>query len=298
MEEDRKTEKRETEKGKAEKGKAEKGKAEKGKAEKGKTEELKTKELKTGDQGKGKKAGQEGMAWYLKGMKDGIPIALGYFAVSFTLGIAARKAGMTAVQSGVMSAAMLASAGEYAGINAIATGAGFLEIAVTELVVNLRYMLMSSALSQKVRRDKPFYHRLLMAYAVTDEIFGISAAVDGKLHPAYMYGAVSVAAPGWVIGTMLGVVIGMILPPRVMSALNVALYGMFLACVVPPSRKSRIVAGVVTFSMAASWAFTKIPGLNRISSGFQIILLTMLVAGAAAILFPVKEEKEEESHDA
>lgn len=242
--------------------------------------------------------GEEGKTWFLKGMRDGIPIALGYFAVSFTLGIAARKAGMTAVQSGIMSAAMLASAGEYAGIHAIATGAGFLEIAVTELVVNLRYMLMSSALSQKVRRDKPFYHRLLMAYTVTDEIFGISVAVDGRLHPAYMYGAASVAAPGWVIGTMLGVVIGMILPARVMSALNVALYGMFLACVIPPSRKSRVVAGVVVVSMAASWAFTKLPGLNQISSGFQIILLTILVSAAAAICFPVKEEKEDTTHDA
>lgn len=246
---------------------------------------------------KRKKTSREGRTWFLRGMKDGIPIAMGYFAVSFTLGIAARKAGMTAIQAGIMSAAMLASAGEYAGIHAIATGAGFLEIAVTELVVNLRYMLMSSALSQKVRRDKPFYHRLLMAYAVTDEIFGISVAVDGKLHPAYMYGAVSVAAPGWVIGTMLGVVIGMILPARVMSALNVALYGMFLACVIPPSRKSRVVAGVVVVSMAASWAFTKIPGLNQISSGFQIIVLTVAVSAAAAVCFPVKEEKEEE-HDA
>lgn len=245
-----------------------------------------------------KKTNGEGRTWFLKGMKDGIPIALGYFAVSFTLGIAARKAGMTAIQSGIMSLVMVASAGEYAGIHAIATGAGFMEIAVTELVVNLRYMLMSSALSQKIRRDKPFYHRFLMAYTVTDEIFGISAAVDGRLHPAYMYGAASIAVPGWVAGTMLGVVIGMILPARVMSALNVALYGMFLACVIPPSRKSRIVAGVVVISMAASWAFTKIPGLNQISSGFQIILLTVLVSAAAAVLFPVKEEEEEKTYDA
>ena len=234
-------------------------------------------------------------SWFLKGMRDGVPIAMGYFAVSFTLGIAARKAGMTAFQSGLMSAAMLASAGQYAGINAIATGAGALEIIVTELVVNLRYLLMSSALSQKVRRDKPFYHRLLMAYAVTDEIFGISAAVEGKLHPSYMYGAVSVAAPGWIMGTVLGVLLGMILPARVMSALNVALYGMFLACVIPPSRKNRIVAGVVVISMAASWAFTKLPVVKEISSGFQIIILTIAVASAAAVLFPVREDSEGEN---
>lgn len=236
--------------------------------------------------------GSEGRHWFLKGMRDGIPIGLGYFAVSFTLGIAAKKAGLTAFQASAMSAMMLASAGQFAGIGMIAAGAGFAELVVTELVVNLRYLLMSGALSQKVRRDKPFYHRFLMAYEVTDEIFGIAMSVEGKLHPAYMYGAVTVAAPGWVSGTFLGAVIGMVLPANVMSALNVALYGMFMAVVVPPSRKNRVVAGVVALSMAASAAFSRIPVLNRISPGFQIIILTVLLAGAAAVLFPVKGEGE------
>ena len=235
--------------------------------------------------------GGEGRRWFLKGMRDGTPIGLGYFAVAFTLGIASKKAGLTAFQASVMSATMLASAGQFAGIGMIAAGAGYMELAVTELVVNLRYLLMSSALSQKVRRDKPFFHRFLMAYEVTDEIFGISIAVEGRLHPAYMYGAVTTAAPGWVLGTFLGAVVGMVLPGRVMSALNVALYGMFLAVVIPPSRKSRIIAGVVAVSMAASTAFALIPGLKEISSGFQMIILTLLVAGGAAVLFPVKEEE-------
>lgn len=235
----------------------------------------------------------EGTAWFLRGMKDGIPIGLGYFAVAFTLGITAKKVGMTPLQASLMSASMLASAGQFAAINLIVSGAGFVEMIVTELVVNLRYLLMSSALSQKVRRDKPFYHRFLMAYEVTDEIFGISMAVEGKLHPSYMYGAVTVAAPGWVLGTLLGAVVGIILPARVMSALNVALYGMFLAVVIPPSRKSRIIAGVVLVSMAASTAFSCLPVLKDISSGFQMIILTVLVAGAAAYFFPVKEAAEE-----
>lgn len=235
---------------------------------------------------------KDGRQWFFRGMRDGIPIGLGYFAVAFTLGIAAKKAGLTAFQASVMSATMLASAGQFAGIGMIASGAGIMEIAVTELVVNLRYLLMSGALSQKVRRDKPFYHRFFMAYEVTDEIFGIAMTVEGRLHPAYMYGAAAVAAPGWVLGTFLGAVIGMILPAGVMSAMNVALYGMFLAVVVPPSKKCRVIAGVVAASMAASAVFSMLPGLNRISSGFRMIILTVILAGAAAALFPVKEDRE------
>ncbi len=145
------------------------------------------------------KSEKNGKIWFLKGMKHGIPSGLGYFAVSFTLGIASKKAGLSAFQAAVMSAAMMASAGQFAGIGMIAAGAGYLEMAVTTLVVNMRYLLMSSALSQKVRRDVPFYHRFLMAYEVTDEIFGIAVSVPEKLHPAYMYGAV-----GMGIGNLSG----------------------------------------------------------------------------------------------
>ena len=217
------------------------------------------------------RAGEEkdGRTWFFRGMKAGVPIGLGYFAVSFTLGIAAQKAGMNAFQSGFMSAAMLASAGQFAGIQALVSGAGYVEMIVTEIVVN----------------------RLIMAYGVTDEIFAVSMGVEGKLDPCYMYGATVVAAPGWVAGTVMGALLGMALPPRMMSAMGVALYGMFLAVVVPPSKKSRIIAGVVLVSMAASAAFSWIPFLENLSSGVQIILLTIIVSGAAAVLFPVKEEE-------
>lgn len=236
--------------------------------------------------------------WFLRGMKDGVPIAMGYFAVAFTLGISASKAGMSAFQASLMSGLMLASAGQFAAISMIVSGAGFLEMIITTIVVNMRYLLMSSALSQKVRRDKPFYHRFFMSYAVTDEIFGISMAVDGKLTPSYMYGAACVAAPGWVLGTCLGNLLGMIMPVRVMSAMNVAIYGMFLAIVIPPSRKSRIVAGVVAVSMLVSLIFSMTPVLKDISSGFQIIILTVLIAGAAAVLFPIEQKEEGSDHAA
>lgn len=245
------------------------------------------------DEKKERKNSSEMRRWFLSGMKAGVPIGMGYFAVAFTLGIAARKAGMNVFQSGFMSATMLASAGQFAGINALASGAGYVEMIVAEVVVNLRYLLMSSALSQKVMRDKPFFHRFIMAYGVTDEIFAVSMGVEGRLQPCYMYGAIVTAMPGWVLGTVMGALLGMILPSRAMSAMSVALYGMFLAIVIPPSKKSPVIAGVVLVSMAASWIFARAPVLSRISSGFQIIVLTILVAGAAAILFPVKEGKEE-----
>ena len=228
---------------------------------------------------------------FFKGMRDGVPIALGYFAVAFTLGITAGKAGMNALQSSLMSALMLASAGEFAAISMIGSGAGVMEMIVTTVVINMRYLLMSSALSQKVQQNRPFFHRIFMSYAVTDEIFGISMTVPGKLNPFYQYGAASVAAPGWILGTFLGTMVGMILPAPVMSAMSVAIYGMFLAVVIPPARKNKIIAAVVVISMSVSLLFQSIPGLKNISSGFQIILLTVLISAAAAILFPVQEEQ-------
>ncbi len=230
---------------------------------------------------------------FLAGLRDGVPIGLGYFAVAFTLGITAGKAGMNALQSSLMSALMLASAGEFAAISMIGSGAGFMEMIITTVVINMRYLLMSSALSQKVQQNRPFFHRIFMSYAVTDEIFGISMAVPGKLNPFYQYGAACVAAPGWVLGTFLGTVVGMILSAPVMSAMSVAIYGMFLAVVIPPARKDKIIAAVVVVSMAVSFLFQSIPGLKNISSGFQIILLTVLISAAAAVLFPVKEVQHE-----
>ena len=155
---------------------------------------------------------------------------------------------------------------------------------------------MSCALSQKLSPKMPFFHRFLMAYGITDEIFGIAigAGAGQALSPYYVYGAISVAVPGWTLGTWLGVVSGNILPARVLSALNVALYGMFIAVVVPPARKDKILAGMIAVSMGASLFFTYLPGTGSLSSGMRIILLTVLIAGAGAVLFPIHEEGEED----
>ena len=224
------------------------------------------------------------------GMKDGLPIALGYFAVSFTLGITARSAGFSALQALLASVTNNASAGEYAAFAIIAAGGTYFEVAVMTLIANARYLLMSCALSQKLPPDTPLRHRLLIAYDVTDEIFGISVARPGKLNPWYTYGAMLVAIPGWGLGTMLGVVMGNILPARLVSALSVGLYGMFLAIVIPPARKSRVIAALVGVSFLLSFALSAWPLLSGISSGVKTIVLTAAISLAAAVLFPVKEE--------
>ena len=228
--------------------------------------------------------------WYRRGLRDGLPIAAGYFVVAFTLGIAARNAGFTALQALVASFTNNASAGEYAVFSLVAAGAGLWEVAIMTLVANARYLLMSCALSQKLPPDTPLRHRLLIAYDVTDEIFGISVARPGKLNPWYTYGAMLAAIPGWGLGTMLGVAMGNILPARLVSALSVGLYGMFLAIVIPPARKNRVIAALVAVSFLLSFAASVWSLLGGVSSGVKTIALTVGISLAAAVLFPVKEE--------
>ena len=220
------------------------------------------------------------------GMRDGSPIALGYFAVAFTLGIAARNAGLSAIQALIASALNNASAGEYAGFALIAAGSSYLEMAVMTLVVNARYLLMSCALSQKLKTATPLRHRMLIAYDVTDEIFGICVAQPGYLNPWYAYGAIAVAIPGWALGTFFGVIMGNVLPTRVVSALSVGLYGMFLAIIIPPDRKNRVIAGVVAVGFAASYLVNRLPLFNGLSTGIKTIALTASLALLAAVLFP------------
>ena len=209
----------------------------------------------------------------VNGIRDGIPIGLGYFAVSFSLGIAARKAGLSPFQGFLASLFNNASAGEYAAFTLIAANAGYLQVAIITLIANARYLLMSCALAQRFSPDTPFFHRFLIGYDVTD-------------------GAILVAAPAWSIGTALGIIAGNLLPLRAVSALSVALYGMFLAIIIPPARKSRVVAGLVAVSFFLSFICSYLPGISTLSDGTRTILLTVLISCAGAILFPVKTEEE------
>ena len=167
-----------------------------------------------------------------------------------------------------------------------------LQVAIITLIANARYLLMSCALAQRFSPDTPFFHRFLIGYDVTDELFGITIARPGWLNPYYTYGAILVAAPAWSIGTALGIIAGNLLPLRAVSALSVALYGMFLAIIIPPARKSRVVAGLVAVSFFLSFICSYLPGISTLSDGTRTILLTVLISCAGAILFPVKTEEE------
>ena len=227
---------------------------------------------------------------FLEGFHDGIPIALGYFVVSFTLGIAAKAAGLTPFQGFVASFFNNASAGEYAAFTLIAAKASYLELAIMTLVANARYMLMSCVVSQKFAPGTPLYHRLLVGFDITDEIFGITIARPGKLAPFYNYGAMSVALPGWACGTALGVIAGELLSLRIVSALSVALFGMFLWVIVPAARKDYVVAALVCASFLLSFVSVQLPVLSELSSGTRTILLTVVIAAVGAYFFPVKED--------
>ena len=230
---------------------------------------------------------------FCKGLKGGIPIALGYFAVSFTLGIQAKNVGITAFQAAVTSFGLHASAGEYIAFTLIGANANILVMVLMEMIANARYLLMSCSLSQKIPADTPMWKRLVMGYFITDEIFGASISVSGKMDPYYMFGLIAVASPGWVVGTALGVIMGNALPLRAVSALSVGLYGMFIACIIPEGRKNKIVAGVIIVSFVLSYIFSTLSVLKGISSGIKIMILTVIIATVAAILFPVKEENHE-----
>lgn len=227
-----------------------------------------------------------------EGFRDGIPIGLGYLAVSFSLGVAARNAGLSAFQGFLVSLLNNASAGEYAGFTVIAANGAYFEIFLMTLIANARYLLMSCALSQKFSPDTPLIHRIFVGYDVTDEIFGITIARPGMLDPFYSYGAILIAAPAWAGGTALGVIAGNLLPARAVSALSVALFAMFLAVIIPPARKNRVIALFVLISFAASFAATYLPLISQLSGGTRTIILTVLISAIAAILFPVNEEED------
>ncbi|MGN1164788.1 MAG: AzlC family ABC transporter permease, partial [Candidatus Ornithospirochaeta sp.] len=207
---------------------------------------------------------------FRRGILDGIPIALGYFAVSFTLGIRGMDVGLKWYQSALMSATNYTSAGQAAALTILEEGGSFVELVISTLVINLRYLLMSAALTVKLSPTESTANRMLMGIGVTDEIFGIAVARKTPLSPFYNLGAMSVACPGWVLGTALGGIVGEILPPVVASSLSIALYAMFLAIIIPPARENKVVAVLVVTSMALSFIFTQIPFLSGISTGMKV----------------------------
>lgn len=228
---------------------------------------------------------------YRQGFRDGVPIGLGYFAVAFSLGIAARSAGLSAFQGLIASFLCIASAGEYALFSLIGAHATLLEIALVTLITNARYLLMSAALSQRIDPRMKNYHRFLFGGCITDELFGINIARPGYLDPVYYYGAVTASVPLWAVGTALGILMGNLLPARIVSALSVALYGMFIAIIIPAAKEDKVVAACVAVSFALSWLFRTLPALSGLSEGNRTIILTLVISSAAAALFPAREKE-------
>ena len=227
------------------------------------------------------------------GMRDGIPIGWGYLAVAFSLGIAARNAGLNAAQACLASLLCNASAGEYAGFTVIAANASYIEMAFLTLIANARYILMSCAMSQRMSPSTGSFHRIIMGFDITDELFGIAMARPGSLNPYYTYGAMLVSIPMWAAGTAIGTAAGNILPLSLVSAFSVALYGMFLAVISPPAHRDRVICLIVAVCFALSFAASKLPYISTVSEGTRTVILTVVISSAAALLFPRKEDKEE-----
>ena len=228
------------------------------------------------------------MYTFKQGIKDGIPIGLGYFAVAFSLGIAAANAGLTPFQGFLSSLLMNASAGESAAFTAIKESVPYLQAILVTIVANARYLLMSFALSQEIDPKEKTIHRLLMGFYLTDEFFGLAICQDGYANPFYSYGAIIFAAPCWALGTVLGIIMGNILPLRIVSALSVALYGMFLAIIIPHAKKDKAITILIIISFLASYLLSR---YTNISSSTITIVLTIVISCFAALVFPIKRRK-------
>lgn len=227
---------------------------------------------------------------YGLGLRDGIPIALGYFSVSFGFGISAVNSGLSPLAAVLMSMTNLTSAGQVAGLEVIAALGSLLEAALTQLTINSRYFLMSISLSQKLDRSFTLPHRFLASIGITDEIFGVASSKKEPIVPSYMYGLIFLPFIGWAAGTLLGAIAGNILPDNVTNALSIAIYGMFVAIVVPPSRKHVGVLVASLVAIFASLALYYIPLFKFITHGFAIIIASLIGAAVASFLKPAEED--------
>ncbi|MCQ2505670.1 MAG: AzlC family ABC transporter permease [Lachnospiraceae bacterium] len=226
---------------------------------------------------------------FKQGIKDGIPIALGYFAVSFSLGIMAIKGGISVFQSGLMSLTNVTSAGQFAGIKIIIAAGTIVEMIMTQFIINLRYALMSLSLSQKLVEGTTLWQRLIIAFANTDEIFAVAMAHTKNVTFPYMLGLQSLPVFGWTLGTVLGCIAAELMPKSVSVAMSVALYGMFIAIVFPVAKKSKPVLFVAAVAVLISCLLFYVPFLSFISDGIGIIISTVIAAALGAFIFPVKE---------
>ena len=228
---------------------------------------------------------------FTRGVRRGLPVGVGYFSVSFGFGAMAAAQGIKALDAALISVSNLTSAGQFAGLTLIVAAASLREIVLTQIVINLRYSLFAISLSQKLDSSFTTPHRIAASFGITDEIFAVSYAQEGKVKPAYMYGLILTSTFGWVLGTFLGAVLGQVLPASVSAAMGIMLYGMFLAIFIPPARKERGVLVAVVMAALCSILFEYV--LTFVSGGFAVIISALVSAAVCAVLFPVAEEEED-----
>ncbi len=231
---------------------------------------------------------------FLKGVTDGIPICLGYLSVSFTFGMMAAEGGLPAWVAVLISMTNMTSAGQFAGMALILNGGSYIELVVTTLVINLRYMLMSLSLSQKLDPLMSLLERCAISFGNTDEIFAVAMQQEGKVNGAYFSGLMSMPYLGWSAGTWIGATATGLLPLSLRTALGIAIYGMFLAIIVPPARKLKPVFYTIVISVVLSCVFRWAPFLNQLSSGWVIIICAAVASSLMALRYPVDVEQEKE----
>ena len=234
------------------------------------------------------------MNWkeFRAGVSGGLPVGLGYFSVSFGFGAMAVSQGLRVLDSVLISATNLTSAGQFAGLTLIVAAAGLWEMVLTMIVINSRYALMSLALSQRMGEKISFLPRLAVAFINTDEIFALAMARKEPLTVPYMLGLGILPILGWSGGTLCGALAGSILPQSLQAALGVMLYGMFIAVVVPPAKKEKEILIAVILALVCSCLFAWVPALQQVSAGISIVICTVAAAAACAILFPIADEEE------
>ena len=229
---------------------------------------------------------------FLEGIKDGIPIGLGYLSVSFAFGIFAVESGLTVWQTLLISMLNVTSAGQLAGVPIIAGGGTLIEMAVSQLVINARYALMSVSLSQKLGKSVSLFDRFIISFVNTDEVFAVSSAKKGLVGRSYLYGLILTPYLGWSMGTLIGALAGNILPVSVISALGIAIYGLFVAIVMPVIKENKNTLLCVIMAVLLSCLFSFVPVLARVPSGFSIIICAVIASGLFAVIAPVEVEEE------
>ncbi len=236
-------------------------------------------------------ASSENRLEFKDGVKKGIPIGIGYLTVSFTFGIWAVEGGVPVWIAVFISLSNLTSAGQFAGVDLMIQSAAFLEIALSVFVINIRYSLMSLALTQKLAKGVRSVEKLIWGFGITDEVFAVASTREKEVTTPYMYGLISTPIIGWTFGTLMGAVVGSILPERLAAAMGIALYAMFIAIIIPPAKHSKAVLFTVLLGAAVT-CLIRFQKLVTISSGFGMIIATVLTAAVMALIAPVKEEKE------